>query len=185
MNVFYLSHDPIEAAHFHHFTHASTMIKEYAQLMSTAHRILDGSYEDVVEYQGKKMRIKKQYIVSDRVLNNTLYKATHMNHPCAKWVRESVYNYAWIYLAYAALGERFLKYRNKHHKSYLNLADALSAFPKNIPHAPFTDPPACMDDEHVIEGDVVASYRNCYVKTKMFSYWEHGDVPWWVPEKYH
>ena len=42
MNIFYLNRDPIECALQHCDKHVVKMIIEYAQLMSTAHRVLDG-----------------------------------------------------------------------------------------------------------------------------------------------
>ena len=47
MNIFYLDNDPIKSAELHCDKHVVKMIIEYAQLMSTAHRVLDGElYED-------------------------------------------------------------------------------------------------------------------------------------------
>ena len=42
MNIFYLHKDPEISAKMHCDKHVVKMIIEYAQLMSTAHRILDG-----------------------------------------------------------------------------------------------------------------------------------------------
>ena len=41
MNIFYLDKDPKIAAQMHCDKHCVKMILEYAQLLSTAHRILD------------------------------------------------------------------------------------------------------------------------------------------------
>jgi hypothetical protein len=47
MNIFYLDSDPVKSAELHCDKHVVKMIIEYAQLMSTAHRVLDGDlYED-------------------------------------------------------------------------------------------------------------------------------------------
>ena len=48
MNIFYLHKDPKICAEQHLDKHVVKMLIEYAQLMSTAHRMLDG-----VMYQGK------------------------------------------------------------------------------------------------------------------------------------
>ena len=42
MNIFYLHEDPIQNAKWHIDKHIVKMPIEYAQLMSTAHRLLDG-----------------------------------------------------------------------------------------------------------------------------------------------
>jgi hypothetical protein len=40
MNIFYLSDDPVQCAKWHCDQHVTKMILEYAQLLSTAHRVL-------------------------------------------------------------------------------------------------------------------------------------------------
>ena len=49
MNIFYLHKDPEISAKMHCDKHVVKMIIEYAQLMSTAHRILDGDESMRVE----------------------------------------------------------------------------------------------------------------------------------------
>ncbi|MEK9955017.1 MAG: hypothetical protein VW577_06375, partial [Pelagibacteraceae bacterium] len=53
------------------------MILEYAQLLSTAHHVLDG--EDAPE---------------------GIYKKTHVNHPSAVWARQNRDNYLWLYVLF-------------------------------------------------------------------------------------
>ena len=42
MNIFYLDKDPAVSASMHLDRHVVKMCTEYAQLLSTAHRLLDG-----------------------------------------------------------------------------------------------------------------------------------------------
>ena len=42
MNIFYLHKDPKTCAEMHLDKHCVKMLIEYAQLMSTAHRVIDG-----------------------------------------------------------------------------------------------------------------------------------------------
>ena len=42
MNIFYLDEDPVTCARMHVDKHVVKMIVEYAQLLSTAHRVVDG-----------------------------------------------------------------------------------------------------------------------------------------------
>ena len=42
MNIFYLDEDVQKCAEYHVDRHVVKMILEYAQLLSTAHRVLDG-----------------------------------------------------------------------------------------------------------------------------------------------
>ena len=46
MNIFYLDSDPIICAKMHNDKHCVKMILESAQMLSTAHRELDGIRED-------------------------------------------------------------------------------------------------------------------------------------------
>jgi hypothetical protein len=69
--------------------HVVKMILESAQLLSTAHRVLDG----VAVIGGKLGGRKKTEWVLDDARQDVLYKATHMNHPSAIWARKSVENY--------------------------------------------------------------------------------------------
>ena len=56
MNLFYLHEDPIKSAELHCDKHVVKMIIEYAQMLSTAHRMLDGeqitAFKMVAGYKG-------------------------------------------------------------------------------------------------------------------------------------
>ena len=56
MNVFYLHTSPIEAARMHCDKHCCKMIIEYGQLLSTAHRVLDGTMEWGQTKTGRKAK---------------------------------------------------------------------------------------------------------------------------------
>ena len=92
MNIFYLDHDVTKCAEMHNDKHVVKMILEYAQLLSTAHRVLDGTICDGFSDSGRR---KKTYTLSDS-RNDILYSATHINHPSAVWVRQSDTNYKWL-----------------------------------------------------------------------------------------
>ena len=82
VNIFYLSAYPDQCAEMHNNSHCSKMIIEYAQLMSTAHRVLDGT-----EYYGRtknNRKIKRWKLNSE--LEHILYKASHINHPSGIWM---------------------------------------------------------------------------------------------------
>jgi len=85
MNIFYLDPDPQICAEMHNNKHCVKMILEYAQLLSTAHRVLDGVITEGVSPTGRK---RKSYVLSD-ARENILYSATHINHPSAIWVRKT------------------------------------------------------------------------------------------------
>jgi len=177
MNIFYLSNNPIECAELHVDKHVVKMILEYAQLLSTAHRVLDGTPTVVRrETTGRK---QTRYIL-DGVLDGVLYSATHINHPSAVWVRQSDKNYDWLFsLFQACLDEYTHRYGKIHATARLEIA--LSNLPKNIPQAPFTEPTPAMPDHYKVAGDSIQSYKNYYVgdKQRMFS-WKQRQVPTWA-----
>ena len=82
MNIFYLDKDPVICAQYHNDSHCRKMIVESAQLLCTAHRVLDGRQGVRLS---KNNRNLKSYMMNDLILENSLYKATHQNHPSAKW----------------------------------------------------------------------------------------------------
>jgi len=90
MNIFYLDHNVKQCAAEHCDKHVVKMCIEYAQLLSTAHRVIDGDEWDGRSVNGRRI---KRYFHPDPVMNEELYKACHVNHPSAIWTRASVENY--------------------------------------------------------------------------------------------
>ena len=152
------------------------MILETCQLLSTAHRVLDG---DQVMGKTATGRNIKRWVLSDE-RNETLYTATHVNHPSAVWCRQSKQNYDWLALLLTNLcSEYTYRYGKVHKCEEIGLvARLLSVAPKNIPDGPFTDPTPAMPDQYKVKGDGVQSYRNYYngEKQRMFS-WKKRQVP--------
>ena len=56
MNVFYLDPNPVKCARMHVDKHVVKMIVEYAQLLSTAHRVLDGTETIEKTKNGRKIK---------------------------------------------------------------------------------------------------------------------------------
>ena len=75
MNIFYLHNDPRTCAEMHLDKHVVKMILEYAQLLSTAHRVLDGTQSI---RQSKTGRKQTWYFIND-YRDDLLYNATHIN----------------------------------------------------------------------------------------------------------
>ena len=133
------------------------MILEYAQLMSTAHRILDG--DDI---------------------NPVIYKATHKNHPTAIWARTNGCNYEWLYELFVDLSDEYTYRYGKQHLSYTKLVDVLATAPRNIPVGLFTTPTPAMPDHCKIKNDSLASYRKYYIEEKShLATWKNREVPEW------
>ena len=162
MNIFYLHHDPVQCAEMHNDKHCIKMILEYAQLLSTAHRVLDGV--PTVDRGTATGRQRTTYILADN-RDALLYRATHINHPSAIWVRQSDKNYDWLYSLFVALMDEYTYRYGKTH-ACTKLEIALADIPRNIPRADFTEPTPAMPDEIKIAGNSIASYRNYYTKSK-------------------
>ena len=62
--------------------HVVKMIVEYAQLLSTAHRVLDGNESIELSKNGRKI---KRYRFDDNYKEATYYLACHISHPSAVW----------------------------------------------------------------------------------------------------
>jgi hypothetical protein len=154
------------------------MILEYAQLLSTAHRVLDGIQVVGLSKSGRK---QTRYEISDN-RNEILYKATHLNHPSAIWVRQSRDNYAWLYQLLDCLCKEYTYRYGKIHKVEASgLLDKLWFVPAGIlEHPKFTEPTPAMPDDVKIVGDSIKSYRNYYIKNKShLANWKKRTTPEW------
>lgn len=149
MNIFYLHDDPIMSAKAMTNKHIVKMIVESAQLLSTAHHILDG----------------------DNVIPTRIYKPTHKNHPSAIWVRETIGNYLWLRNhLWALLDEYALRYNKKpsDHATW-KVAMSLKYPPINIKNDFNTTPikMAITNKNHIVSNNGVLSYRNYYIAEKL------------------
>ena len=164
MNIFYLDYDTDLCAEYHVDKHVVKMILEYAQLLSTAHRILDGTQSVGLSKTGRK---QTRYVLPDD-RESVLYSATHINHPSAVWCRKSIQNYMWLAeLLECLCGEYTYRYGKVHKVESSGLMQALKNYlPKNIPDIPFTGPTPAMPDACKVPGDSLQSYRNYYVMNK-------------------
>jgi hypothetical protein len=185
MNIFYLSHDQREAVKFHNDRHVVKMIVEYAQLLSTAHRVVDGKMKIVVNDNGRKGKV---WELSDS-REHKLYKATHVNHPSNIWTRESKENYLWLYELWVELIAEW-KYRYDHpisksHAAERQLKDALCNAPNGIISKGFTEMPQAMGEEFMIKGNSIEAYKNYYIKDKqhLASWKKRGAPDWYVFDK--
>ena len=146
MNIFYLDHSPIKSAQAMTNKHVIKMILESAQLLSTAHHILDGEASP---------------------FKADLYKMTHQNHPSAVWTRESYQNYTWLYDHFLALCEEYKIRYKKTHKTEKMLKDILNHTPIRIPYRPATPIRIAITNTQHHKPDAVASYRAYYEAEKL------------------
>lgn len=183
MNLFILHEDPIIAAQLQCDKHVVKMIVESAQMLSTTHRMLDGTL--YYELSKNNRKVKRYRLNDDR--EAVLYKAVHFNHPCTVWTRESLQNYQWHYKHFIALCDEY-KYRyGKVHATDTLLRHYLYAPPSNIPSVGQTDFKLAMksNPECMFPEDPVKSYK-LYYQTKQDRFkmaWTNRKVPEWFNVK--
>jgi len=176
MNIFYLDEDYKVAAKQHLDKHVVKMIIEYAQLMSTAHRVLDGTQWYDKTAAGRRIA---RWEHPNRELDQILYKASHINHPSGIWVRESFSNYIWLHALWEKLCAEYTYRYGKIHMTQQKLQHILKTPPTNIPSGGMTKMPQAMPDEFK-QKDSIEAYRQYYrvAKAKM-AVWTKRETPEW------
>ena len=183
MNIFVLDECPVQSAQMQCDKHVVKMVLESAQMLSTAHRMLDGELVIGLSPTGRK---QKQWVLPDQ-REEVMYKVAHPGHPCTIWTMESRENYDWHFEHFFALCREYQKRYNKQHLCEKKLLGHLCDTPKNIPQrgqTPFAI--AMQANPECILNNAVESYR-CYYKIakKRFAKWERGtEAPaWWQGEE--
>ena len=176
MNIFYLDEDYKVAAKQHLDKHVVKMIIEYAQLMSTAHRVLDGTQWYDKTAAGRRIA---RWEHPNPELDQILYKASHINHPSGIWVRESFRNYIWLHALWEKLCAEYTYRYGKIHMTQQKLQHILKTPPTNIPSGGMTKMPQAMPDEFK-QKDSIEAYRQYYrvAKAKM-AVWTKRETPEW------
>ena len=180
MNIFYLNESPSKCAQEHCDKHVVKMIVEYAQLMSTAHRVLDGNHYFAKSANNRKIHRWKL----DQYREDRMYHAVSWNHPSAVWVRESLDHYQWLWNLASELCQEY-RHRyggdaDKQHKTSVVIQN-LNFAPDNIPRTGlFQEPPQAMPEDVKVPGDSITAYRNYYrVYKKRFATWKNRETPNW------
>lgn len=159
MNIFYLDSNPRLCAQAHFDSHVRKMILESAQLLCTAHFVA-GSHVD------------------------GMYKPTHINHPCAIWVRSAPGNYDYCWHLGWQLCEEFRHRWGKEHATQ-KVFGILAHNPKGILEAASwqTPVPLAMPDEYKVPNDPIASYRKYYrLGKKHLNCYTNREAPEWLVE---
>lgn len=138
MNIFVLDKNQEKAAKYHCDKHIIKMILESAQMLSTACRLTN---------------------------INEGYKATHINHPCNIWVRESISNWTWLKILAYYLNEEY-KRRFNHTKDHKSWSVILNLPIPNLPMKGLTSSAQAMPAEFKDESAIIA-YRNYYKSKKI------------------
>jgi hypothetical protein len=162
MNIFYFYDSPIKSAEAQPDKMLVKMPLETAQMLCTAHRVLDGDeYADSVG----------------------LYKEAYKNHPCTVWARQSSGNYWWLYKHFLALGWEYTYRYNRQHASLNKLGRFLYKIPTNIFRGAMTPLAQAMPEEYKNEDPIIA-YRNYCINEKHYAKWERNrsKPDWWTTQ---
>lgn len=162
MNIFALDNNPQVAAHLVCDEHLNKMILEGAQMLSTVACKLFGKPSSM------------------------LYKPTHENHPCTKWVAFKTANAQWLFEHIKELDNerrhRFNRHATNVHKSIAVAEYAMSVIRFNswqyaaTEHSEF---PQVMPVEFV-SSTPVESYRAYYCwkdRNRMTMHWTRRQIP--------
>jgi hypothetical protein len=152
------------------------MILEYAQLLSTSHRVLDGT--EILTTSRSDRKVKRWILPDER--EEIFYEATHIQHPSAIWTRQSDENYIFLWQLFRCLLEEYtFRYEKIHATNRLLMP--LKILPNRILAKKFIEPTLAMPEQYKITNDAITSYRNYYLgeKTRMFS-WKKRETPDWI-----
>ena len=176
MNIFHMHEDPIIAAQMMCDKHVVKMIVESAQILSTAHRVLDG--EEFYDLSKNGRRVKKWRLPKDQ--DPYFYHAHSAMHPSCIWARASADNYMWLYRHFRALCKEYTYRYGKFHATDTKMSATLLNLPKNIPHIGLTEFNQSMPD-YCKREDAVEAYRTYYLnEKKYFAKWTKREKPdWW------
>lgn len=151
MNIFILDNDITKCAAYHNDRHCVKMILESAQMLSTACRLsgIDAGY-----------------------------KATHINHPSNKWIRNSLDNWKWLRELVVCLNTEW-KYRFGHRRNHKSFEVVMGLPTPSIPSIGLT-PFAQAMPEIYRNRDAVKAYRDYYMGDKRaIAQWRNGQPYWW------
>ena len=179
MNIFYLDPNPKTCAEMHCDKHVVKMIIEYAQLLSTAHRIIDGEMWEGKSISGRRISRWKH---PDTKMDNELYLASHVKHPSGIWIRESDKNYTWLYTLWINLCKEYTHRYGRIHLTEQKLSSHLLHLPKKIPIKHFWEPYPAMSHypQCIVPNNSLQSYHNYYIADKQrFAKWTKRDIPKW------
>lgn len=180
MNIFILDNDPVVAAQMLCDKHVPKMIVESGQMLSTVHRLLDGTPTRRRSKSGKTMQ---QYFEFGDERDDLYYTAVHKFHPCTTWTKLSKANYDWHYVHFKAMSDEYTYRRGKVHTTWKVLGELLEKAPQNIPDTGLTEFAQAMTHypQCMVEGDAVQAYRNYYHEAKWFAKWEwkRPAPTWW------
>jgi len=180
VNIFVLDESPQVAAQNMCDKHVVKMIVESAQMLSTAHRVLDG--EQYTELSVNNRRIKR-WKSPYKLMEEMLYKASFVGHPCTQWVMENDKNYYWLTEHAYALCKEYTRRYSKVHKTEDMISLIRYRKPVNIPIADSITSFAQAMPEEYKNPNAVEAYRAYYLGEKRdIAQWKNSETPSWFQE---
>ena len=182
MNIFILDENPETAAEMQCDKHVVKMIIESAQMLSTAHRYLDG--QEFISISKNNRKIKRWCHWTDYQKSNIrLYKSVMINHPCTLWTYASKANYAWHAEHAMTLCDEYTYRYGKVHASQKIIEWCHAYSPMNIPDGPLTPFAQAMPDEYKHESAVEAYHAYYRGEKARFAKWTKRNIPEWFLTK--
>lgn len=180
MNIFVVDEDPHQAAQDLCDKHVVKMIVESAQMLSTTHRVLDGTPTVRTTKSNRKI---KHWVHPDTEWDRVLCLPTMVNHPCTVWAMKSDSNYLWLWGHGIGLLSEYTKRYGKVH-SMQNLFDRyLNWMPNSISDGGLTPFAQAMPEKYRCSNAVLA-YRRYYInEKKRFAKWKNDGIPVWFNDK--
>ena len=172
MNLFVTDSCPYQSAYNLPDKLVVKMALENAQMLAA------NFSEDALNYGG----IRKK--------DGKFYKATHKNHPCTKWGRESKENVAWMIVHGLAICAEYHRRYGKIHACLQAHLDAKCLFQSHggrlktyVGHTPFV---RAMPEELKTDLTIssVEAYRR-YMHTKQYASWKYSEQPQWWQQDEH
>ena len=174
MNIFYLDEDFERCVESMVDRHIVKMPTESMQLLSTAHRMLDGNRYTAFNKLGRKMT---EYYLNDG-REDTIPKCISHKHPCQIWLQKSKDNYFYVLKLTIHMCEEYRYRYGKTHGVTLRLGSLLNP-PKNIGNESFSLPPQAMDKKYRHK-DTITAYRQYYRDGKKhLAKWKGRTKPVW------
>jgi len=152
MNIFFLSRNIILCALMHCDKHVVKMILEYTQMLYTANHENGGTVA---------IEAAAPLCASTQKRG---YKSHAKNHPCTKWVRQSLTHYHYlISLALILVKEHTFRFSPaQKHACFPHLIWLRENPPPHLADVGWLDPPTAMPEEYRISPDAVQCYIAYY-----------------------
>jgi hypothetical protein len=177
MNIFVVDEDPHVSASQLCDKHVVKMILETAQLLCTAHRVLDGV--EILQTSVSGKTLVKRWVLPDLGMDRKLLRNCHTNHPCSIWCRATSENYMWLHRHGVGL---LIEYSRRYNKMHVlqDMFHTLSSLPANMVQGGLSDFAQAMPDQYKSGISAVTAYRRYYIFEKSrFAKWKNSAIPQW------